>query len=180
MANQIIETTMSLMERSHRSSTIVQYLSKFEVVVCTECGYVLNKPPGISNHLISVHSWCPFEAKAVDQQFVTNTIRSPCDTNCTWIFPRPEDSSLPYLPTCDNGFGCHICSFVCRSISSIQNHYSLRHRDESHSKPLKELYRTKVHVQWFTNGGPHRQCFEINRGINAKPVPVIAFNDTAA
>src|SRR5271168_2313100 len=126
---------MSLIERTCRDSNIVRYLPKFEVVICTECHYVLNKSPGISRHLTSVHSWSPAEAKAVDQQFIDKVMRSPGLPNCTWIFPKPEDPSIPYLSLHDDGYGCHICEFTCRVKGSITTHYSIHHRDEVHSKP---------------------------------------------
>jgi Orsellinic acid/F9775 biosynthesis cluster protein D len=60
---------MQLIEHSHQHADIISYLPKYEVVVCTECRYVLNKSPSIGRHLISTHFWSKAEATAVDQQF---------------------------------------------------------------------------------------------------------------
>jgi len=170
---------MQLIERSHQRSDMVCYLSKYEVVVCTECHYVLNKSPSIGRHLISTHLWSKKEATAVDQQFNDKAIRSPNHPNCTWILPEPHDPPIPHLPTYDDGFGCHLCKFVCRSEGSIVNHYSKRHREVVHRKPLKQLYRRKVSVQSFTNGA-HNQCFEVNRGKNDAESIASPFNNAAA
>jgi Orsellinic acid/F9775 biosynthesis cluster protein D len=171
---------MNLIER--RNTEMVSYLSKYEVAVCTECHHVLNKSPGISRHLMSVHLWSKTEAKAIDEQFIDKTIRSPNHPNCTWILPKPEDPAIPYLSLHEEGYGCHLCAFVCRTQASIVNHYSIRHRDEVHSSPLKQLYRRNVHVQSFTKGA-NNQCFEVNRGndndSNTKTSSILPFNDIA-
>jgi len=162
----ITDITMQLMERSHHKSEMVCYLPKFEVAVCTECQHALNAPPGISRHLITAHLWSAAEAKAIDQQFVDKVIRSPSDPNCVWIIPKPEDLSIPHLSLHKDGFGCHLCTFVCRTKQSIINHYSVRHRDKVHSQPLKQLYKRNVSVQSYTKAGPHNRCFEVNRKSN--------------
>jgi len=90
---------MELIERSHQrsGSDIVCYLPKYEVVVYTECYYVLNKSPSIARHLVSTHLWSKTEATAIDQQFNDKAIRSPNHPNCTWILPEPDDPSIPVL-----------------------------------------------------------------------------------
>jgi len=166
---------MQLIERSRQHADIVCYLPQYEVAVCTECHYVLNKSPSIGRHLVTTHFWSKTEATAVDQKFNDKAIRSPNHPNCTWILPKPDDPPIPHLTTHDNGYGCHICKFVCRSKQTIVNHYSTRHREVIHRKPLKELYRQKVSVQSFTNGA-NNQCFEVNKGKNdTKPTfsPII-------
>jgi len=81
-----LDVTMQLLERSHQRSDIVCYLLKYEVVVCTECHYVLNKSPSIARHLVSAHLWSKTEATAIDQQFNDKAIRSPNHPNCPVLY----------------------------------------------------------------------------------------------
>ena len=171
---------MKLIEQRSNGVGIVCYLPEVEVIVCMECRYALNRSPGVVNHLKDAYSWSLAKAKAMDQQFIGKAVQSPCKPNCTWILPKPEDPNIPYLPLLGDGLSCHVCQFVCRTESTIKKHCYIykHHRDEINPKKLKELYRKKVQIQWFTKGGAHNLCFEVNRQINAKP-PLAPCMDTA-
>ena len=103
MSLMFIIDDMTLQILQQRRTDIIQYLTEFEVIVCTQCRYALNKGPGITHHLINTHSWPQNEAKEVESRFVGKAIRSPSDKPCHWIFPKPQDPPV------------------------MQNHYSSKH-----------------------------------------------------
>ena len=55
----------------------VQYLSEFEIVTCVDCGYGLNKPPGIRRHLVLRHMYDWKDAKKIEDGFQDLKIHSP-------------------------------------------------------------------------------------------------------
>jgi len=126
-----------------RNYDIVEYVPAYEIVVCLECKYALNKPPGIRKHLESVHLWSPADAKQVDQVFVRKAIRSPSDQTTPWIYPDPEDPPVPFLSVNLHGFGCHACDYVCIAKKTMANHYCNHHRRQFQA-PASELMRRNV------------------------------------
>ena len=74
-----------------RNHDIVEYIPVYEIAICLECKYALNKPPGIRKHLELAHHWSSADAKQVDQAFVGKPIRSPSDHETPWIHPDHED-----------------------------------------------------------------------------------------
>jgi len=162
--------------QEHGFDQMVQYISEFEIAVCVACRSALNAPPGISRHLVSTHSWTRKEAKALEQQFIDQPIRSPNNIDEPWIIPDPEHPPIPYLNLYKGGFGCHLCNFVCQTKRSIRSHYSKCHRGEVENPG--QVWRTNLWMQRF-NAGCRKQYFEVARG-HVTANPAIASSHNAA
>ena len=138
------------------------YLEDFEFVICLgeKCHCVLFKPPGIRNHLTSIHGWPRRRAARAEEPFLTKLILSPNQL----VAPDPRDPPIPYLPV-SSGIGCHLCSYVCRSPKAMKNHYASDHRGVKFGgAPLSGLWHTKIQVQSYTRAGAYNSCCEVNKG----------------
>ena len=146
---------------SLENENILIYLEDFEVVIClnTKCRFVLIKPSGIQNHLAFIHEWPRKRAAQVEEPFLTKVILSPSQLTAF----NSKNPPIPYLPV-SLDVGCHACSYVCRSLQAMKNHYTYNHRDDSHDESSSNrLWRAKIQVQSYTRSGSHNWCFEVNQ-----------------
>src|SRR5271154_7188376 len=57
-------------EQHIANNSIIKYISKCQILVCVECGYIINsRSDGIARHLVSTHKWRKTEAHALATHF---------------------------------------------------------------------------------------------------------------
>lgn len=138
---------------------LLQYLSRYKVVVCTSCQYAV-QPSAISRHLKDIHHIIRSHRRPFMQYVSTLDLDEPeqviQSTNGSQEFP------IPHLPV-QEGLMCEYegCSHLCASTKRMQSHWSAVHGRQGEpildwrSVPLQTFFKGNL-LRYFTSVGPRQ------------------------
>ena len=110
------------------ASSLFYHLEEQRVIVCRECRYAV-WPDQVSAHLRLKHEAPRKEVRAIATEVASWGLqRSPEDFRLVRTGLQPLD----HLPVYQDGVACQLrpaqCQYVCRSLTSLRNHWRTAHR----------------------------------------------------
>lgn len=146
------------------------HVAAYRVVICTQCRYAVIGDEAES-HLRGKYGMPGKEASRIgrDVQALPGIITERSDL-CEFTFPMPEVAEIPVSqPAKKDGLACTKCTYVCRDVQWMRDHYKTEHQWQNPRKqgrpqaPVEMPWRVGVQCQRFFKSREASGWFEVGR-----------------